>query len=319
MVNIFVGLQASKTYKALSEENYEMKKMDVKESVAGSYFTLLILKTNRDNLLEILNNLKVIYEETNKTAQAGVIEQTNADQLRLNVKTSTAGLTTLDNQISILTKLFKYQIGLDSDKAIELTDNIDKLLIESIINDSTYKFNIEEEIQYHLLTTQEKLMSLNLNREKSTFLPTIAGFYQYQDYLKSPEISFVPKNILGVQVSVPLFSSGNRYATVSEAKIEYEKAKNMREQQAQALTYQAQQSVNNYRTAIDNYNNLKESLALSKKILDQATQRYKLGMISSLDYTLTNNQYLQALNNYASAVQALLNAKVALDKAYSKL
>jgi outer membrane protein len=315
-----VGLQASKTYKAYSEENFEKKKIDVKESVAGSYFTILILKTTHDNLLETLNNLEKIYEEINKTVQVGLLEQTNADQLGLNVKTASTALTNLDNQISYLTKLFKYQLGLTSEKQIVLTDNIDKLLLESAINDSTYKFNLEEEINYQLLSTQEKLMLLNLNREKTTYLPTIAGFYQYSDYFfKAPAIRFAPKNILGVQLDWPLITSASRYAKVSEAKIELEKARNMKEQQGEALTYIADQAINNYRTALANFNNLKESLELSKKILDQATQRYKLGTMSSLDYTTTNNQYLQALNNYAMATQTLLNAKVALDKAYNKL
>jgi outer membrane protein len=314
-----VGLQASKTYKALSEENYEKKRMDVKEAVASNYFGLLIIQNGRQNLFETLNNLKNISEEADKTAKAGLMDQTNADQLGLSVKTTSAALTSIDNQISILTKLFKYQVGLAASAHVELTDDIDKLLVESIIIDSAYVFNLEEDINYNLLLTSEKLMHLNLNREKSTFLPTIAGFYQYQDYLKAPAISFVPKNVFGVQVSWPLATSASRYAKMSQAKIEYEKAKNTREQQGEGLTFQAQQAINNYQTALDNYNVLKESLVLSKKILDQATQKVKLGMMTSLDYTITNNQYLQTLSSYLTSTQSLLNAKVALDKAYNKL
>jgi outer membrane protein len=313
-----VGLQASKTYKALSEENYEKKRMDVKEAVASNYFGLLIIQNGRQNLFETLNNLKGISEEADKTAKAGLMDQTNADQLGLSVKTTSAALTSVDNQISVLTKLFKYQVGLPSSARVELTDDIDKLLVESIIIDSAYVFNLEEDINYNLLLTGEKLMHLNLNREKSTFLPTIAGFYQYQDYLKSPVFSS-PKNVFGVQVSWPLVTSASRYAKMSQAKIEYEKAKNTREQQGEGLTFIAQQAINNYKTALDNYNILKESLALSKKILDQATQKVKLGMMTSLDYTITNNQYLQTLNSYLTSTQSLLNAKVALDKAYNKL
>jgi outer membrane protein len=314
-----VGLQASKTYKALSEQNYEKKRMDVKEAVASNYFALLIIQSGRNNLLETLNNLKSISGEANKTAQIGLIEQTNADQIGLTVKLTSSALTTIDNQLSILTRLLKYQMGLTADNKIELTDNIDKLIVESIVNDSTYTFDINADINYNLLKTREKLMLLNLNREKTKFLPSIAGFYQYQNYLKEPVISFVPKNVLGIQVSWPLFTSASRYAKVSEAKIEYEKAKNMREQDGEGITLVAQQSVNNYSTALTNYTILKESLDLSQKILNQATQRFKLGMISSLDYTLTNNQYLQALNSYLTSTQTLLNAKIALDKAYNKL
>jgi outer membrane protein len=314
-----VGLQASKTYKEFSEENYEKKKIDVKEMVATSYFGLLVLKENRKTQAETLINLQSMYDETNKTAKIGLTDQTNADQLKLSVDNTTTQLRGIDNQIAFLTKLFKYQIGLVSDQNIELTDSLDKLITESIINTSAYRFDIDNVITYQLLSTQEKLMALNLKREKSTFLPTIAGFYQYQDYAVQPDIRFTPKNILGLQINFPLFTSGSRYAKVGEAKIEYEKVSNQREQMTQLITYQAQQSIDNYNTALDSYNDLKEGLALSKKIFDQATLRFKVGMMSSLDYTTTSNQYLQTLRNFSMATQALLTAKIALDKAYNKL
>ena len=42
-------------------------------------------------------------------------------------------------------------------------------------------------------------------------------------------------------------------------------------------------------------------------------------MVSSMDLTLANNQYLEAQLTISTAILDLLNAKVALDKAYNKL
>jgi outer membrane protein TolC len=47
--------------------------------------------------------------------------------------------------------------------------------------------------------------------------------------------------------------------------------------------------------------------------------KYKQGMASSLELTQSNNQYLQAENNYISSLMSLLQTKVALDKLLNNL
>ena len=42
--------------------------------------------------------------------------------------------------------------------------------------------------------------------------------------------------------------------------------------------------------------------------------KFSQGMASSLELTQTNSQYLQAENNYVSALMNLLQTKLALDK-----
>jgi outer membrane protein TolC len=42
--------------------------------------------------------------------------------------------------------------------------------------------------------------------------------------------------------------------------------------------------------------------------------KYRQGMASSLELTQANGQYLQAENNYVSAIMNLLQTRLALDK-----
>jgi outer membrane protein TolC len=108
-------------------------------------------------------------------------------------------------------------------------------------------------------------------------------------------------------------------AKVGQAKMELEKTRNQKEQQSQMLILGAQQALNEYNSAFENYTNEKQNFELSKKVFDQTTLKFKQGMVSALDLTTVNNQLLQAQLSFAAAVQDLLTKKVALDKAYSKL
>jgi outer membrane protein len=314
-----VGLQASKTFKLLSEQNYKSTQIDIKQIIAGTYYTLLILRGNYSITEQTLANLRLNYEQTKKSYEAGLVEDTDVDQLNLFVKRSENALLSIGNQIRYMERLFKYQLGIDLNYEIKLTDNIDDLITINMINDSTYVFNLDENINYQLLSTNEKLNLLSVKRQQSLLLPTVAGFYNYSNLTNPSDINFSIKHVLGLSLNFPIFQSGGRIAKIDQAKIDLLKSQNIKEQQSRGLELAAEQSKYDYQTAVANYFNEKENFILSEKVLKKTTEKFKLGMISSLDLTLINNQFLQAQLTYATAIQGLLAAKVNLDKAYSKL
>ena len=131
-------------------------------------------------------------------------------------------------------------------------------------------------------------------------------------------IGFEIAKVLGTEGYAVMLSDVNEDGLTS-AKIELDKAANMKEQEARRLTLIAQQAVFDYNTALQNYYNERENFKLSEKVLNKTTVKFTEGMVSSLDLSIINNQYLQAQLSYATAIQELLTKKVALDKAYNKL
>jgi outer membrane protein len=315
-----VGLKASKTLVKLSEEAYEKTKIELKQLVANSYYTILVLKINEKLLSESADNLKKISDETTKTAEEGLLDKLDADQIKINVKRIENQLNLVQRQLDFMQNMFKYQLGLNETANIELTDSL-KSLVENnlVISPQSYTFDLNSHIDYQLLNTQEELKLLSLKHEKSLYLPTLSGFYKYQDNTNSAAFNFTMKQMLGVSLSVPIFSSGHKIARVGEAKIALLQSQNMKSQGATRLIMEAQQASFDYSSALERFNNEKENFELSKRILESTTMKFKQGMISSMDLTLTNNQYLQAQLTYSSSILDLLNAKVKMDKAYSKL
>jgi len=314
-----VGLQATKVYKNLSLENYENTKIEMREAVAGTYYALLILEKNIKVLKETLSNLELMFEQTKKYLEQGLLEDNDADQLEITLKRTQNSLRMVENQSEYLSKMFKYQLGLEAETQIELMDSINVLVETHIIIPTVYQFNLEDNITYQMLTTQEDLQNLSLKREKSTFLPSIAGFYQYNDKSEKAALDFTINHILGLNVSIPIVSSGMRMSKVGQAKIQLDKAQNMKEQEAQRLYLTSEQSLFDYNTALQNYYNERDNFELSERVFQKASVRFREGLISSLDVSTINNQYLQAQLSYASAIQSLLTKKVALDKAFNKL
>ncbi len=313
-----VGLQAAKVYKMLSVENYEMTTINLKETVAGTYFTLLILNENKRVLTKTLENLKLNLDHSQKTLAVGLIEEIDVDQLVLTVRRTENSLKTVDNQLETMQRMLKYQLGIENDVKIELTDELKTLLSQNIIDQSNYTFNLDDHIEYRLLNTQENLQELSLKREKSLLLPSISGFYNYNAVLNTNTFT-PPQHMVGLTASWNIFQSGARTSKISQARIELEKAQNIKEQESQRLIFTAEQAQNNYQTAMAKYYNEETNFNLSEKVFNNTTQKYKEGFVSSLELSLINTQFLQAQLSFALAIQELLTSKVALDKAFSKL
>lgn len=311
-----VGLQASKAYKSLSELAYSKSKTDIIESVSNAYFMVLIAEENKSILDSTYQNISRLLFEIEAMYEQGFVEDTDVDQLRLTAQNIENTTKMLNRQIVLAYRLLKFQMGIELNHNIILTDNLEEILTQINIEDSSpyAAFSLENNVNYQLLESQVKLQELNLKLNKSEYLPTIAGFYMHQENFNENAFTFTPPDLIGLNVSIPIFSSGQRNAKVAQAKIELEKTKDMKFMASQGLMLEYNEAKTAYMTALDKYITEKDNMILSEKIYKKTTIKYKEGMVSSMDLTQVQNQHLQTQSNYFSASMELLNAKTKLEK-----
>jgi len=315
-----VGLQASKVYKRLSEQNLVKSEIDIKQEVANSYLLILVTGVNLSILEESLGIVKQTHKEVELMFQNGFIEEMDVDQLLLNVKKIESLLLSIKNQKRIADKILKFQLGIDFEKKVILKDSINNIIVLNDLNLVTSTgFDIDNNINYQLITTQENLALLNLKRERYKVLPTISGFYQHEKQTDEAEFNFMPKDIVGVSLNFPIFSSGQRATRISQASLELQKTKLAKEQVKQSLIMEYDRSRNDFLLAGKNYLINKENLELSKNIFDKTAIKYKQGMASSMELSQANNQYLESNTTFINSLYNLFIKKVKLDKINSNL
>jgi len=313
-----VGLQAARVYKMLSEENFEKTGIDIRQAVAGTYFTILSLTENKRVLGKTLDNLRLILDQTKKIYEAGMMEDTDVDQIDLSLRRTENDMQSINNLLETMHKMLKYQLGITSNDSVVLTENLNELVSINMIDQTVYNFDLESNIDYQILNTNEQLQQLLLRREKSRVLPTLSGFYNYNAVLNQTPFT-PPQHLVGLTAGWSIFESGMKAARISQARIEFEKAQNIKEQESQRLILEAEQAQNNYITALTKFRNEEQNSRLSEKVLSKASEKYREGFMSSLDLSLINTQFLEAQLSYTLAVIDLLNSKISLDKAFNKL
>jgi outer membrane protein len=321
-----VGLQASKIFLELSSKGLTQAENEIKESVAKSYYLVLVAQESRKILTQSLENMSSIQKEMEEILKAGMIEDTDVDQMRLTVANLENSLKSLENQIGLAERLLKFQMGLDLEEKIILSESLEQILLANAISPSLSKtFNVTSNIDFQLLETSESLQKMNLRRQQSAFLPTLSAFGSFSRNAYRTDFNFFegggkwfPTNLVGLQLSVPIFSSGMRLSKVNQAKIELEKIQNTKQQVEQGLELAFEQTRNTLKTSRDKLETERESLNLSENIYNKTIIKYKEGISSSMDLTMAQNQYLTTQGNYLSAMVELLNAKAELDKILSE-
>lgn len=315
-----VGLQASKTYKQIVQQTLEKTQIDVRSAVAQTYYLILLTSQTSEVLKGNLENLKKLLGDTQKMYEKGFTEETSVDQFSIAVNDLNLSLTTVQRQEQVVRRLLNFQMGLELNTQVELTDKLEEI-VRGINRERILEtpFSLDKNIDYNMALTNIKAKKLLYKNEIASYLPTIAGFYQYQKYLNNQSFNFQPTNLFGLSISLPIFSSGQRYSKVGQAKIGVNKAENAKEQAARALTMEYQQAKDDFNTAWEKYLNSKSSQSLAQKVLKDMTIKFNNGMASSMDLTQANDKLLQAVSNLYSVEFDLLTAKIRLDKVTSNL
>jgi outer membrane protein len=318
-----VGLQASKTFKELSSRNLTRTKIETAVAVTKAYYSVLIsneqlvlLDANLVRLKKSLNDTEVLYKN-------GFVEKIDADRLRVlsnNLETERENVLKL---LDLNVNLLKFQMGMPIENSLKLKDSINSLQLEAnpITSDtSAYKSRIE----YSLLQTQKKLNELDLKRYKSQFLPSLAAFGSTSSNFQSNSFSNLfdqsfPTTVIGLRMSVPLISGGQKLYRVRNAKLEVLKSENNLQNLRNGINLEISQVQTIYANGMRSLENQKRNMELANEVLRVSKIKYEQGVGSSLEVTTAETSLKESQNNYINALYDMLINKVNLDKALGKI
>jgi len=316
-----VGLQAAKTYKKMSTQNLTKTRIELKTNVEQAYYLSLIASNSLSILQKNYENIKKITENNQKLAKEGIINQTQADQIKileLNLKNQ---ISSLERQKKLSIIMLKFQLGMLPADSLVLTDSLDEIIKTLDLKLLSSDFNINDNIDYQIMETQVKLKTLNLRRTESTTLPQISAYYSYSKKAMLDTFDFFnestewfPTSVIGVKLSVPIFASGMRTAQIQQNKIDLMETMNQKQMYNEQLNIQYVQSKDDYMNSLDNLYSQKLNMELSDRIYKNTLIQYQEGTASSSDLTQAQNQFLQAESSYYQALMQALKTKSALEK-----
>ena len=282
------------------------------------YYSALVMEETVDLLDRNLENMKKLLESTNSAVKVGVSEQIDADKLQVQVLTMELGINSTKRSLEMVYNAMRLQLGVDVNTKIELTQKIDDLLnLELTMQLLANELNLENNYDYQLLQKNVELSQKQINLAKWNHTPSLSAYYQHSVVKYIGDKGFggmTPPNMIGATLSVPIWSSGNKWKALETAKINYQEQQNTLESTTNALLVQHNQLKYNLASAYETFENQKQNTEVTQRVFDKTSQKYEQGVASSLEVTNAGTNLISAQSSYVQALMELVTAQIELEK-----
>lgn len=322
-----VGLKAAKILIELSKSNMDKSIIETKVSVAQAYYLVLIANENYKLLDSTYVKMKEILEQNKVLRASGFLEETDIEQLTLNVSNLKTKLDFTKRNIEMVNDLLKFQMGIDIDEPIILKDNLNSLIDQAVASNIIEKpFEVNNHFDYRIIKTSEKLQRQSLKVDQSKYYPSLNLFFNTQSNAQREEFDFFDSGgkwynttLVGLNLSIPIWSSGSRHYKIQQTKFNIRKQEILAKQVEESLKIEVQNARQSLKMYTEQLYIDKVNLELSVKIYKKTNIKLKEGLASALDL---NQAYLQLLTqegNYINNLMQLLNTYTNLSKALNTL
>lgn len=295
---------------------------DIRSQVKILYASILAMEQTMTLLDSSMVNLKNLYAITENAYLAGALEQTDVDQISVQVASMQNSINASHRSLEMLYNSMRLQLGLNVDASITLTDNIETLIstqsCEDLLN---MNFNMDNNYDYQLLKMNTDLSKKQLRLTTMSVLPSVRAYYQYsaKSYFgQSAGFNMTPPNLIGVSLSVPIFSSAMYAMKIKASRMDYQKSLNSFQDAEDGLRIQERQLKYNLRSAVEDYNTQRDNIDVSRRVFESIGRKFEHGASSAMELTQASTTLISAQTNYIQSIITLLSAQSELEKLLNK-
>ncbi len=316
-----VGIEASRIYLKISENLFEKTNLEVKKLITTTYTNVLIAQFNISFLEKNKKTLEVNLKEIHELFKNGFEEEESVEQTQLSLSQVNSQLKYAQNLMKITEEMVKFVIGYPTEKPLLLKSNLEDIFNEEFYFKSIPEItNISNNIDIKIADNNVKTEALQYKYEKSKSLPKLSGFVNQTYTGNSNEFTFTDRDqkwyassLVGLNLTIPLFSSLGRSAISQKAKISLDQAITELTETQERIRIEVNAAHNDYDLAIDNYFTEKENLRLAERIEKKNQIKFFEGIVQSFELRMSQMQLYNAQNNFVAAIHSVINKKTQLE------
>jgi len=322
-----VGLQSAKVFLEISKNAQKKTVLDIRKSVINAYGNVLLAEESEKILEKNLQVLEINFNETSKIYENGLIEEESVEQLQITLSGVKNNLLNARRLKDLAYKMLNLTLGIDVDSAVNLSDNLkfltDENIVISLLNADE---DIEQTIDYKIAKNDTDSKELLVKLEKSKSLPTLNAFINGGylgnnnsfDFLNTSQKWF-GLSLIGVTMSIPIFSSGMRIAATKRAKINLEQSRDNLIETEQIIKLEILKAKSAYKFAIEEYNNNQKNLRLAERIEKKNQIKFFEGISSSFDLRQAQAQLYKSQQELLQSMLEVINKKADLETALNQI
>ncbi|MFN0274149.1 MAG: TolC family protein [Chitinophagales bacterium] len=315
-----VGVNAAKTYVSLVESQQKLTETEVRKNVELAYYTVLVSEESEKIWQKNIDNLRKTLNEVSEMNRQGFVEEIDVDRLKMSIGTLETNLENVKNQTELAKTFLKFQMGLDVNQPIELTDSLSNVQSDFTFIDGDQNYLRRSE--FEILETTKILNDYNVKVNKAGYYPSLVLIGSLSTNAQRNQFDFFDfdqpwfeTSLVGVSMQVPIFDGLQKKNKIEYAQIGLQKVELLQQTTNQAIQLEIAKAKTDYENALNDFENQNENIALAEKIYNVSLIKYREGVGSSLELTSAESSLYQTQGSYIGALYNLLNAKANLKKA----
>ncbi|MCQ2149642.1 MAG: TolC family protein [Bacteroidales bacterium] len=301
----------------MSDISLRQSRREICDQTKTLYFSALVLEETINLLNESLESVQNLYTMSLKSVEVGISEQTDADQLLVQVTTMQNSISSTRRALEVTYNSLRLLLNVDPQTPIELTGTLENMLNLATVDVlQGEEFILDRNYSYQLLKASTELARRQISLTGWSQGPTLSVFHQYtgKNYLgKNKGFDMTPPNMIGVSFRIPIFTSLNTTSAIKDAKLSYQKQLNTLSETETSLRLQHRQFVYNLRTALDDFRAQSQNVDVAQRVFDNIAKKYEFGVASSMDVTNANTSLLTAKSNYIQSILDIMEAQISLE------
>ena len=298
----------------------------------------LAVEKARSSRLETVNQVKQAFFacllareafEVYKSAYENALENCNQIQRRYNAQRAseldlTRAKTTLANSIpnvydaesSVILSLWQLKavMGVDLEEYIDVAGSLQDYAQHMLYDlHESGELTLENNSTMRQLASQAEQLAAAVRTQKYAFLPSLSLSFNYSINAMTNDFNFSeyrwsPYSFVGLNLSIPIFSGGQRLNAVRQAKVQVEELDLQRANTERQLKISIRQYLNQMETAMKSYASAQSAAGTAQKAYDIAAKSYDVGRSTLTDL---NDAQLALTQSRLGVSQAVYNFVVA--------
>ena len=315
---LWESLRLSGDQVELAVEQARESRLGTVASVKQAFFAILFAKEAYQVYNSVYENAVENYHLTEMRYNAAKASELDLTRAKANVAAAIPNLYNAENSVELALWQLKAVMGVDLDRNIDVAGTLDEYAGQMFSDiEEGSGASLDGNTTLRQLAQQAEMMARQIRMQQYAYLPTLSLTFSYS-YLTQSDIfnlsqwKWFPSSTIGVSLSIPIFSGGQRYHAVKQARVQADELDLQRENTERQLRIGIRQSLGTMDTAMRTYDASREALVSAEKAYDIAVKSYQLGKstltdLNNTELTLTQSRLVvsQAIYNFVIAKAGL--------------
>lgn len=316
--SLLYAAKSASYYEKQAHQAIDSSKINVVANVSKTYYSLLVTLLQIDVLKEDTTRLTKNYNDAYHQYLGGIVDETDYEQASITLNNSKAQLQQAIQSIPSQYAVLKQAIGYEPESQFNIV--FDTIAMQTdFVFDTTQVLQYQNRIEFQELQTSKGLQHQLTNYYKTSFIPTVSAYYNYDYEFQNNNFSELfnhsyPYSSVGIQFSMPIFTGFARLKNLHKAKLQENYLDWSEVNLKSQINTEYKTALANYKSNLNNMNTMKENTALAKRVYRVVMLQYNQGIIPYLNVLTAESNLITSQIGYLNALSLLLSSKIDLQK-----